>query len=141
MSQENVEPRRRRLKAWRVPFVAGSAARLAYGLCAVIAPEWMGGRLAPRILGHPDPRMNLRGFGGAQSAIAIYTLMATTTPDGARRVLRLNVLVDALDTVVSLLEWRDRGEFDRMAAGGVAVNIAGLSVSAIAAAALRTAAR
>jgi hypothetical protein len=85
--------------------------------------------------------MNLRGFGGAQSAIAIYTLMASTTPDGARRVLRLNALVDALDTVVSLLEWRDRGEFDRMAAGGVAVNIAGLTCTAIAAAALRTAPR
>ena len=141
MSQENAEPRRRRLKAWRVPIVAGSAARLAYGLSAVLAPEWMSGRLAPRILGHPDPRMNLRGFGGAQSAIAIYTLTAATTPDGARRVLRLNALVDALDTVVSLLEWRDRGEFDQMAAGGVAVNIAGLSVSAIAAAALRKAPR
>jgi hypothetical protein len=91
------------MKAWRVPIVAGSVARLAYGLSAVLAPDWMSGRLAPRILGHPDPRMNLRGFGGAQSAIAIYTLMAATTPDGARRVLRLNALVDALDTVVSLL--------------------------------------
>ena len=67
--------------------------------------------------------------------------MAATTPDGARRVLRLNALVDALDTVVSLLEWRDSGEFDQMAAGGVAVNIAGLSCAAIAAAALRTAPR
>jgi hypothetical protein len=127
------------LKAWRVPFVAGSATRLAYGLGAVLAPEWMSGRLAPQILSHPDPRMNLRGFGGAQSAIGIYTLMAATTPDGARRVLRLNALVDALDTVVSLLEWRDRGKFDEMAAGGVAVNIAGLSCWAVAAAALRTA--
>jgi hypothetical protein len=129
------------VKAWRVPLLAGSATRLAYGLCAVFAPEWMGGRLAPQVLGHPDPRMNLRGFGGAQSAIAIYTLMAATTPDGARRVLRLNALVDGLDTVVSLLEWRDRGKFDQLAAGGVAVNIAGLSCWAIAGAALRTAQR
>ena len=127
------------MEAWRVPFVAGGAIRLAYGLGAVFAPAWMSGRLAPQILGHPDPRMNLRGFGGAQSAVAIYTLMAATTPDGAQRVLRLNVLVDALDTVVSLLEWRDRGEFDEMAAGGVAVNVAGLSCWAIAAGALRTA--
>jgi hypothetical protein len=124
------------METWRVPFVAGSATRLVYGLCSVLAPEWMSGRLAPRVLGHPDPRMNLRGFGGAQSAIAIYTLMATTTPEGARPVLRLNALIDTLDTVVSLLEWRDRGEFDRIVAGGAAVNIAGLSCWAIAAAAL-----
>jgi hypothetical protein len=127
------------MNAWRVPLVAGSAARLAYGLGAVFAPEWMGGRLAPQTLAHPDPRMNLRGFGGAQSAIAIYTLMGATTPEGARRALRLNALVDGLDTVVSLLEWRDRGEFDEMAAGGVALNVAGLSCWAVAARALRTA--
>src|SRR3954452_23288835 len=73
------------MKAWRVPFVIGSTARLAYGLGAVFAPEWMDGRLAPRILGHPDPRMNLRGFGGAQSGVALYTLMASSTPGCAER--------------------------------------------------------
>jgi hypothetical protein len=127
------------MEAWRVPFVIGSTTRLAYGLGAVLAPERMSGRLAPRLHGRPDPRMNLRGFGGAQSGVAIYTLMAATTPDGARSVLRLNVLVDALDAVVSLLERRDRGEFDEMAAGGVAINVAGLACWTIAAALLQKA--
>jgi hypothetical protein len=127
------------MKAWRVPFVIGSTARLAYGLGAVLAPEWMGGRLAPRILGHPDPRMNLRGFGGAQSGVALYTLMASSTPEGAQSALRLNLLVDGLDCVVSLLERRDRGEFDLVATGGVVFNITGLTWWTIAAAALRKA--
>jgi hypothetical protein len=125
---------------WRVPMVAGSVGRLAYGLTAMLAPEWMAGRgLAPSLRSHPDPRMNLRGFGGAQSAVALYTLTALGSPARARDALRLNALVDGLDTVVSLLERRDRGRFDEMAAGGVAVNVAGLAVCAFAAAALREA--
>jgi hypothetical protein len=127
------------MTAWRVPFVVGSTARLAYGLGAVLAPEWMGGRFAPSLRGHPDPRMNLRGFGGAQSAVALYTLASATTPDRARDLLRLNALVDGCDTVVSLLEWRDRGRLDQMAGGGVAINIAGLTCWALAHAALRDA--
>jgi hypothetical protein len=120
--------------------VAGSAARLAYGLGAVLAPEWMDERrLAPSLRSHPDPRMNLRGFGGAQSAIALFTLSSLGSPAQARTALRLNALADGLDTVVSLLEGRDRGRFDYMAAGGVAVNVAGLAICALAAAALREA--
>jgi hypothetical protein len=127
------------MTAWRTAFVVGSTGRLVYGLGAVLAPEWMGGRFAPSLRGHPDPRMNLRGFGGAQSAIALYTLAEATTPEGARRVLRLNLLVDGLDTVVSLLERRDRGRFDSYAAGGVAINAAGLACWAVARRALRAA--
>ena len=59
------------MTSWRAAVVVGSTARLAYGLASVLAPEWMGGRLAPSLRGHADPRMNLRGFGGAQSAIAL----------------------------------------------------------------------
>ena len=127
------------MEAWRVPFVVGGSTRLAYGLGAVLAPEWMSGRLAPRLHGRPDPRMNLRGFGGAQTAIALYTLTRTASRAEAGDALRLNALVDGMDTVVSLLEWRDRGKFDDMAAGGVAINVAGLTCWAIARAALRAA--
>jgi hypothetical protein len=127
------------MEAWRVPFVVGSVGRLAYGLGSIFAPEWMGGRLAPSLRDHPDPRMNLRGFGGAQSAVALYTLATATTPDGARSALRLNALVDGLDTVVSLLEWRDRGKLDEMAGGGVAINVLGLTCWSLARAALRDA--
>ena len=127
--------------SWRVPFVVGSAARLAYGLGSVFAPEWMArNRLAPQLRGHPDPRMNLRGFGGAQTGIALYTLATATTPDGARSALKLNALVDGLDAVVSALEIRARGRVDFVAGGGVAVNVVGLLVSGSAALALRGAA-
>ena len=123
---------------WRVPIVIGSVARLAYGLGSMLAPEWMArNRLAPSLRGHPDPRMNLRGFGGAQSGIALYTLATATTPERARGVLRLNVLADAFDAGVSMLEIRDRGRVDRMAGGGVLVNVFALGVSTVAALALR----
>src|SRR5689334_18052002 len=115
------------MPVWRVPFLVGSVGRLAYGLCAMFAPEWMAGRLAPTLRGHPDPRMNLRGFGGAQSAVAVYTLARATTPEKARGALVLNALVDGFDAGVSALEWRDRGQLDRIAGGGVAVNLVGLA--------------
>ena len=120
------------MTAWRVPFVVGSVARLAYGLGCVVAPEWMGGRLAPSLRGHADPRMNLRGFGGAHSGIAIYTLSQATSGDRARDALRLNLLVDGMDCAVSLLEWRDRRRLDEMAAGGMLLNVAGMACWAIA---------
>lgn len=125
-------------RAWRVPFVLGSVGRLAYGLGAMLAPEWMEGRFAPTLREHPDPRMNLRGFGGAQSAVAVYTLVRATTPARARGVLALNLLVDGFDAGVSALEWRARGELDRIAGGGVAVNLLALACWTAAAAALRS---
>jgi hypothetical protein len=125
---------------WRLPFLIGSAGRLAYGLGCMLAPEWMAAnRLAPQLRGHPDPRMNLRGFGGAQTGIALYTLATATTPAGARQALTLNALVDGLDAVVSALEIRDRGGVDMMGAGGIAFNTTGLTCWAAAARALRTA--
>jgi hypothetical protein len=125
------------LKSWKVPVIAGSVARLAYGLGAVLAPEWMGGRLAPTLQGHPDPRMNLRGFGGAQSAVALYTLAMARTRDGARSAVALNGLVDGCDAVVSALEIRARGRVDLSGGGGVALNVAGLAWWSLAAALLR----
>ena len=122
---------------WRIPFVVGSAGRLAYGLGSMFAPEWMAtNRLAPQLRGHPDPRMNLRGFGGAQTGIALYTLLTATTRSGAQSALRLNALVDGLDALVSMLEIRDRGRVDFMAAGGVAVNVIGVTCWTVAARAL-----
>ena len=125
------------MKAWRVPFVVGSIGRLAYGVGAMAAPERMAGRLAPTLRNHPDPRMNLRGFGGAQSGIALYTLIEAASPAGAQRVLRLNAVVDAFDALVSAAEWRDRGELQRVVAGGIAVNVASLLIWSAAAVALR----
>src|SRR5690242_15587106 len=121
---------------WKVPFLVGSTARLAYGLGCILAPQQMAGRLAPTVRG-PDSRMNLRGFGGAQSGIALYTLAKAKTKAGARSALVLNALVDGFDAMVSTLEIRDRGGVDLVAAGGVAVNVIGLSCWTTAALALR----
>src|SRR3954453_13522735 len=125
------------MKAWRVPFVVGSISRLAYGVGAMAAPERMAGRLAPTLRDHPDPRMNLRGFGGAQSGVALYTLVEATTPERARPILTLNALVDPFDALVSLAEWRARGRLERVVVGGIAVNVASLLCWSAAAAALR----
>jgi hypothetical protein len=81
--------------------------------------------------------MNLRGFGGAQTGIGLYTLAMARSRDGARTALRLNTLVDGLDSVVSALEIRARGRVDLMGAGGVAVNVASLACWSWAAAGLR----
>lgn len=102
----------RDIEAWRVPFVVGSVGRLAYGLGSVLARS---------------------GWEGASRR------RCATTPDGARSALRLNTLVDGLDAVVSLLEWRDRGRLDERAAGGVASNVIGLTCWSLARAALRDA--
>jgi hypothetical protein len=126
---------------WRIPFVIGSVTRLAYGAGMMLAPGWMAGRLAPVIHELPGPRMNLRGMGGTQTGVALYTLAGARTPERARALLGLNALVDALDTGVSLLERRDRGRFDRVVAGGIAVNVAALACWTAAALTLRDATR
>lgn len=122
--------------SWKVPFTIASTARLFYGLGCVFAPQQIAGRLAPTVRG-ADSRMNLRGFGGAQSGIAVYTLAGARTKAGARSALLLNALVDGFDALVSTLEIRDRGGIDVIAAGGVAVNVVGLACWTTAALALR----
>ncbi len=112
---------------WRVPLLIGGIARLAGGVGMVFAPEWMGGRLAPKIQGHAGARMNSRGMGGTQSAVALFTLAKAGSAQSARSAAILNVLVDLNDlALVSLLEWRDRGEIDALVAGNLAVNGAAL---------------
>jgi hypothetical protein len=108
---------------WRFPFVTGGLARLVIGGGYLFVPEWMGGRLAPRIDGHAGARMNLRGMGGTQAGVALYTLARARNAQSARTALSLNLLVDGLDLVVSsFLEWRDRGKIDALVAGDIAVN-------------------
>jgi hypothetical protein len=71
--------------------------------------------------------MNLRGFGGALSAIALYTLASARSPERARSLLWLNALTDLCDTAVSLLELRARGKLDRVVAGGIGINLTALA--------------
>ena len=113
------------MTTWRTPYMLATLTRLAYGVGSMLAPEWIASRrLAPSLQGHPDPRMTLRGFGGAQTAIALYTLASLSSPRRARSVLGLNAAVDLLDAGVSLLERRARGRFDHSVTGGVAINVA-----------------
>jgi hypothetical protein len=108
--------------------IVGSLVRLGYGLGAAIAPLGMcRRRLAPAVHDMPDPRMNLRGFGGAQSAIALYALASARSPERARSLLWLNAVTDACDAAVSLLELRARGKLDRVVVGGLGINITALA--------------
>lgn len=123
---------------WRVPMTVASVWRLAYGLGSMLAPEWIAAhRLAPPLRDHPDPRMTLRGFGGSQGGIALYTLATARNRARARSALGLNAMVDGFDACVSVLEIRDRGGVDKVAAGGVAYNVLMLGLWTAAAVALR----
>jgi hypothetical protein len=81
--------------------------------------------------------MNLRGFGGALSAIALYTIASARSPERARSLLWLNALTDMCDTAVSLLELRARRRLDRVVVGGLAINVAALAWWTLATLALR----
>src|SRR5207248_9293620 len=123
-----LQPSQTTPRRWRVPFVVGSLVRLTYGIGAAVTPAGMcRRRLAPRIHHTPDARMNLRGFGGALSAIALYTLASASSPRHARSLLWLNAITDACDTAVSLLELRSRRRLDRVVLGGLAVNLTALT--------------
>jgi len=83
--------------------------------------------LAPSVHEIPDPRMTPRGFGGALSAIALYTLAGARSPARARSLLWLNAVTDACDAAVSLLELRARGKLDRVVVGGLCINVTALA--------------
>jgi hypothetical protein len=112
---------------------AGALFRIAYGVGAIAVPDLMSRQLAPDIRGHPAGRMNLRGFGGAQTAIGSFTAYAAVVePRLARAAIGLNLVTDALDSAVSALEWRARGRADRVVAGGVVLNVSGLALGSAA---------
>ncbi len=111
---------------WRVPVTIASVWRLAYGLGSMLAPEWMAAnRLAPTLRDHPDPRMNLRGFGGQHIAIASLTMVAAYRTDLARPALVLNLACETFDAAAAMLELRARGAPDAIAVGGIVIPLAG----------------
>ena len=105
--------------------VAGSAARLAYGLAALLAPRVVAGRFAAA---EPDSVMNLRGFGGQHVAVAVFTLAASRSRDLAAPALRLNAGLEVCDAVAGVLEVRERGTQDPVAVGGVVLPLAGFAL-------------
>jgi uncharacterized protein YjeT (DUF2065 family) len=108
---------------------AGALLKVAYGVGSMFAPEWMSRReLAPDARGHPDSRMNLRGLGGYVLAVGGVTLWTAVSGRDLRPALALNLAIDSADTVVGLLEWRDRGHLDKAALGGIGVPGFGVAV-------------
>ena len=104
--------------------VLGSVVRLGYGLGALLAPRQMAGRLAAAETGSV---MNLRGFGGQHVAVAVFTLLASRSGDGAEPALRLNAGLEVCDAVAGALEVRERGRGDPVAVGGVVLPFVGLA--------------
>jgi hypothetical protein len=107
----------------RALLVSGSLFRLAVGAGYLAIPEGMAGhQLAPDIRGHPDGRMSTRGFGALHLGIAIGTLRAATRNKGCREVAMLNLLCALGDTAATLLERRERGNWEPVVLGSVPVD-------------------
>jgi hypothetical protein len=109
----------------RPRMVAGSAARLGYGLAALLAPRLVAGSFAAA---EPDSAMNLRGFGGQHIALAVFTLISAQSRHLARPALVLNVGVEICDAMAGALEVRERGTQDELAVGGVVLPLANLRI-------------
>ena len=108
---------------------AGALLKVAYGVGSMLAPEWMSLReFAPEVRGHPDSRMNLRGLGGYVLGVGGVTFWTALSGRDLRPLLALNLAIDSADTVVGLLEWRDRGRLDKAALGGIGVPGFGVAV-------------
>ena len=104
--------------------VAGASVRLAYGVASLFAPRFVAGRLAAA---EPDSVMNLRGFGGQHIAIAVFTLISSSSQDLARPALLLNAGIEVCDAVAGGFEVRERDSNDPVAIGGVVLPLVGLA--------------
>jgi hypothetical protein len=101
----------------------GSLFRLAVGAGYLLAPETMSRRgLAPDIRGHDDGRMSTRGFGALHLGIGAASLRAAVRGEGIRELATLNLLCALGDSAATLLERRDRGEWDDVVLGSVPVD-------------------
>ena len=117
----------------RALVLAGSATRLAYGVGALVAPEWMARRgFAPQTHDQADPRLLQRGFGGHQILIVGLTLAALRDERLMRPALAMNVGIDVSDVLSALLEFGPRGGPDQTTIAGIAFS--GLGVATFAAA-------
>ena len=102
----------------------GSLFRLAVGAGYLATPEALARhKLAPDIRGHPDGRMSTRGFGALHLGIAIGTLRAAARKKSCRELAMLNLACALGDTAATLLEWRDRGAWERVVVGSIPVDL------------------
>jgi hypothetical protein len=98
--------------------------RLAVGVGYLTKPEAMAGYgIAPDIRGHPDGRMSTRGFGALHLGIALATLRAAARNESCRDFAVLNLACALGDTAATLLERRDRGEWEPVVLGSVPVDV------------------
>jgi hypothetical protein len=102
----------------------GSLFRLAAGAGYLAQPEAMARLgLAPDIRRHPNGRMSTRGFGALHCGVALGTMGAAARRKGCREVATLNLVCALGDTAATLLERRDRGEWDRVVLGSLPVDV------------------
>lgn len=105
----------------------GSAARIAYGAGALLAPTRMvKARFAPDTHGLEDPRLLLRAFGGHQLVTGCLTFAAACSQRHARQAANLSLLIDVLDVGSAVLELRTRGHVDKTVLGGIAISGSGI---------------
>ncbi len=67
--------------------------------------------------------MSARGFGALHLGVAMGTLQAAARDKGCREVAVLNLWCALGDTAATLLEWRDRGRWERVVLGSVPVDV------------------
>jgi len=102
----------------------GSLFRLAVGTAYLVKPEAMAERgFAPDIRGHPDGRMNTRGFGALHAGVALSTLRAAVLNESCREFAVLNLACALGDTVATLLERRDRGGWEPVVLASIPVDV------------------
>lgn len=121
----------------RMLLLAGSTARIVYGVGALLAPARMvSAEYAPDTHDLADPRLLLRAFGGHQLVTGCLTLTATRSRRLVRPAATLSLLIDTLDVVSAILEQRARGRRDQTITGGYAISGAGMIAFAAALCAL-----
>lgn len=95
--------------------VAMCAARIAIGVTALAAPPLVAGPWIGSGAKRPDTRLLARAAGGRDLALGIGTLLAKR--DGDERALlhwlRMGVLSDATDTLITLTSYRRLPRFGR----------------------------
>jgi hypothetical protein len=117
------------MKRGRMILGAAALVRLAYGVGALTAPDWMArAQIAPDVRGQPEGRMDFRGFGALHLSVALCTLRAAIRGRECRTAGALNLSCDVFDTAVGLLEWRDRGGPDRVVLGSLALSVTAMGV-------------
>ncbi len=95
------EDLRTRLARW------SALARLALGCVAVLTPDAVGRALAVQDAGRPAQDLLVRNVGGRDIALGLGSLLGLHRAAHPRAWLGMTALVDGLDLVFLILNWRN----------------------------------